>query len=115
MADPHIRLIGWSGKIIMGQLAEDDYQIHDNFSEGKSLKLRHPCFVDFELNTPSTGSSTISWKLTPFLWADLVNNTNDTQNIWTFPGGQWVYNGVAYGQINSTLISAYKEICNIKS
>lgn len=78
-----------------------------------SYYVKNPCEIELNLSIPSTGSADLTWTLKPFFYKELIsaNETNYKSFVLTIPKALVSISNVGGDIIDSSLLSAYKELC----
>lgn len=75
--------------------------------------VANPAVIEWDLTIPSGDSAELSWKITPLYFKPMINSTSSNYNevIVTYPMASIAITTIGGTIINSTLLAAYKELC----
>lgn len=89
--------------------------IHDSlpYSGVSVFYVANPAVIEWDLSIPSGDSAELSWKITPLYFKPMINSTSSNYNevIVTYPMDSIAITTIGGTIINSTLLAAYKELC----
>ena len=104
-------IFSWNAKTLIGEriISQDVPTDFVDMTKDNYQFIAYPCVIEFSINKPKTGTATLEWKLLPLFYKAI--NQGNTNVIFAFPKSQIALSNVKGGNIDSTLKSAWDEIC----
>lgn len=114
------------GKTMIGKFYKDDPDnkpaiitqtggIHSSlpYSNVSVFYVANPAVIEWDLTIPSGDSAELSWRITPLYFKPMINSNSSNYNevIVTYPMASIAITTIGGSIINSTLLAAYKELC----